>query len=227
MTSLALTLTQPGLDGRGDLYSVKMVRVEEEQVMVQPGNEQLLNKEDDEASCLKDLIRRGRDGDIQAFEAIYQRFKIPLFNIAFRYTYDRQVSEDLLQDVFIKVFTHFREVREEKTFVGWLYRIAVNTCYSYLRQKRSEAQKTISLSEVEAGIGETVSESDVALKKSLDDAIKDLPGKLNAVFLLHDVQGFKHEEIAGMMSWSVGTSKSQLFKARMKVRQFLGKKKAL
>lgn len=227
MTSLALTLTQPGLDGRGDLYSAKMVRVEEAQVMVQTGNEQLLNAEDDEASCLKELIRRGRDGDIQAFEAIYRRFKIPLFNIAFRHTYDRQVSEDLLQDVFIKVFTHFREVREEKTFVGWLYRIAVNTCYSYLRQKRSEAQKTTSLSEVEAGIGETVSERDIALKKSLDDAIKGLPGKLKAVFLLHDVQGFKHEEIAGMMSWSVGTSKSQLFKARMKVRQFLEKKKAL
>ncbi len=227
MTSLALTMTRPGLDGRDDLCFAKMVRAEEAQVMVQPGNEQPLKKEDDDASCLKDLIRRGRDGDIQAVEAIYQRFKIPLFNIAFRHTYDHQVSEDLLQDIFIKVFTHLHEVREEKTFVGWLYRIAVNTCYSYLRQKRSEAQKTISLSEVEAGIGGTVSESDVILKKSLDDAVKDLPGKLKSVFLLHDVQGFKHEEIAGMMGWSVGTSKSQLFKARMKVRHHLEKKKVL
>ena len=227
MISLALTLTQPGLDGRGDLCSVRIVRVEEAQVMVQPGNEKLLNIEDDEASCLKELIRRGRDGDIQAFEAIYQRFKIPLFNIAFRYTYDRQVSEDLLQDVFIKVFTHLREVREEKTFVGWLYRIAVNTCYSYLRQKKSEAQKTISLDEVEAEISGTISESDVVLKKSLDDAIKGLSEKLKAVFLLHDVQGFKHEEIARMMGWAVGTSKSELFKARMKVRHHLEKRKAL
>lgn len=227
MISLALTLTQPGLDGRGDLCSVRMVRAEEAQVMTQSGNEELLNTEDDEASCLKELIRRGRDGDIQAFEDIYQRFRVPLFNIVFRHTYDHQVSEDLLQDVFIKAFTHLGDVREEKTFVGWLYRIAVNTCYSYLRQKRSEAQKTISLSEVEAEIGGTVSEGGVVLKKSLDDAIKDLPRKLKAVFILHDVQGFKHEEIASMMGWSVGTSKSQLFKARMKVRHHLEKKKAL
>ena len=174
---------------------------------------------------LKDLIKRGREGDIQALEAIYKQFNRPLFNLVYRYTYNSEIAEDLLQDIFIKVFSHLQDIRNEETFVGWIYRIAINTCYSYFRSKKSQLQRTIPLNEVEGTIeGKTYESGDKIMKKSLDDAIRNLPDKMKSVFLLHDVQGFKHREIARMLGCSMGTSKSQLSKARMKIREHLKNK---
>lgn len=174
---------------------------------------------------LKDIIRRGREGDIQALEAIYKQFNRPLFNLAYRYTYNSEVAEDLLHDIFLKVFSHLHDIRNEETFVGWIYRVAVNTCYSYLRRKKSQLQRTMPLDEVEGKIeAKTYKSGDETVKKSLDDAIQNLPGKMKSIFLLHDVQGFKHEEISRMLGCSMGTSKSQLFKARMKMREYLENK---
>ena len=177
---------------------------------------------------LKDLIRRGREGDIQALEAIYKHFNRPLFNLVYRYTYNSEIAEDLLQDIFLKVFSHLHDIRNEETFVGWIYRIAVNTCYSYLRRKKSQLQRTMPLDDVEGKIeGETYKSGDEIMKKSLDDAIQNLPDKMKSIFLLHDVQGFKHKEISRMLGCSMGTSKSQLFKARMKIREYLENKTML
>ena len=176
---------------------------------------------------LDDLIARGRDGDALALEAIYYRYKTALFNMAYRYTYDRSTAEDLLQEIFIKVFTHLGDVRKTQTFTGWVYRIALNTCYSHLRGKRAELQKNVPLAEVEETLHE-VQENSLArdVRKPLDDAIAGLPRRLKEIFLLHDVQGFKHGEIARMLGLSVGTSKSQLFKARLRIREFLEERKA-
>ena len=177
---------------------------------------------------LKDAIKRGREGDIQALEAIYKHFSRPLFNLAYRYTYNREIAEDLLQDIFLKIFSHLQDIRNEDTFVGWIYRIAINTCYSYLRGKKIQLQRTIPLSEVERTIeGKTHESSDEIVKKSLDNAIHKLPRKMKSIFLLHDVQGFKHKEISRMLGCSTGTSKSQLFKARMKIREYLKNEKIM
>ncbi|NIO49314.1 MAG: sigma-70 family RNA polymerase sigma factor [Candidatus Aminicenantes bacterium] len=174
---------------------------------------------------LKDVIRRGREGDIQALEAIYKHFSPPLFNLVYRYTYNSEIAEDLLQDIFLKIFSHLHDIRNEETFIGWIYRIAVNTCYSYLRRKKSQLQRTMPLNEVEGKIEDkTYKSGDEIVKKSLDDAIQNLPGKMKSIFLLHDVQGFKHKEISRMLGCSMGTSKSQLFKARMKIREHLENK---
>lgn len=181
-----------------------------------------------DTSLLEDLIKRSREGDIQAMEAIYERFNRPIFSLAYRYTYNSEAAEDLLQDIFIKVFTHFKELQTAETFIGWLYRIAINTCYSYLRSKKSQLHRTIPLDEVEGTIeGEINTSGDKIMKKSLEDAIQNLQGKLKTIFLLHDVQGFKHEEIARILGCSVGTSKSQLFKARKKIRKRLENKHTL
>jgi RNA polymerase sigma-70 factor (ECF subfamily) len=170
-----------------------------------------------------DLIRRAQGGDTGAMEAIYSRLKTPLFNLAFRYTFNRAAAEDLLQEIFLKVFSHLEDVQNMDTFIAWAYRIALNTCFSYLREKKVEFQKTVSLTDVEdtvQDISRDVSpENDV--RKPLDKAIGTLPHRLREIFLLHDVQGFKHGEIARMLGLSVGTSKSQLFKARLKLRNYL------
>ncbi|MCX6562186.1 MAG: RNA polymerase sigma factor [Candidatus Aminicenantes bacterium] len=176
---------------------------------------------------LEDLIRRGQAGDERAIEALYYRYKTALFNMAFRYTYERSAAEDLLQEIFIKIFTHLGDVQKTETFTGWVYRIALNTCYSYLRGKRIELQKSVPLADVEGTLyaaGARESSNDV--RKPLDEAIAGLPKKLKEIFLLHDVQGFKHEEIARMLGLSVGTSKSQLFKARLRLRDYLTKRRA-
>lgn len=161
-------------------------------------------------------------------EEIYERYKGSFFNLAYRYTYDRVAAEDLLQDIFIRIFTHLNDVNQEKTFVAWMYRVAINVCYSYLRSKKGRDSRTVRLSAVEGRQEEAVYDShEERLGLSLDEAIQDLPERLRAVFLLHDVEGFKHEEIAAMLGVEVGTSKSQLFKARLKIRTYLKNKKVL
>ena len=177
--------------------------------------------------ALEDLIRRCQAGSSQAMEELYNRYKCALFNMAFRYTYDRATAEDLLQEIFIKVFTHLGDVRTTQTFTAWVYRIALNTCYSHLRGKRTELQKNVPLADVE-GVLHAPADAETAhdVRRPLDEGIALLPEKLRQIFLLHDVQGFKHEEISRMLGLSTGTSKSQLFKARLRLRDFLLKRKA-
>jgi len=173
-------------------------------------------------ASLAELISRGKAGDPAAFEAIYGRFKGLVFSLALRQTGDRAAAEDILQDTFIKVLTHLGDVRTEATFPAWVYRIAVNTCYSHLRGRRGREGRTVALDQVEGRREEAVYDShETSLSGPLERAISRLPGKLRMVFLLHDVQGFKHSEIAGLLGVSPGTSKSQLFKARQRMRESL------
>jgi len=179
-------------------------------------------------ALLLDLLKRSREGDTLAMEAIYERYKQPIFNLVYQYTYNTAVAEDLLQDIFLKIFTSLKDLQKDEAFTGWLYRIAINTSYSYLRSRKSSVHRTIPLSDVEGMINDKTSDSpQKILKKPLEDAIQSLPPRLKSIFILHDVQGFKHEEISRILGCAVGTSKSQLFKARMKIRQYLENKQIL
>jgi len=228
MLNPAANTTLARMYGIYGIQSVKMEEKEERTFLTQEEKASVFAPDLKDFSVLKDLIVRSRKGDLQAMEAIYERFNRSIFNLVYRYTNNREIAEDLLQDIFIKIFTRLQDLRTEDTFVGWLYRIAINTCYSYLRSSKSTLQRTLSLSEMEGRInGHTNESRDRMIKESLDDAIQSMSGKLKTIFLLHDVQGFKHQEIALMLGCSVGTSKSQLFKARMKIRKYLKNKQAL
>jgi RNA polymerase sigma-70 factor, ECF subfamily len=175
-----------------------------------------------------ELIRRGKDGDPGALEEIYERFRGPLFSLALRHAGDRAAAEDILQDTFIKVLTHLDDVRDAETFPAWVFRIAINTCYSHLRGRRTRENRTLALSQIEGRREEAVYDAhETSLSGPLEEAIARLPEKLRMIFLLHDVQGFKHAEIGAMLGLSAGTSKSQLFKARTRVRKFLRAEKGL
>ena len=174
------------------------------------------------------LIKRTQQGETEAMEKLYDIYKRPLFNLIYRHTYNFAVAEDLLQDIFIKIFTHIKDIQAEGTFKGWVYRITLNTCYSYLRQNKNKLKKTVALE----GVKHTLKQEDVlpqdrSLRIPLEEAIKTLPPRLRSVFLLHDVQGFKHEEISQVLGCAVGTSKSQLFKARLKIRNYLKNKQII
>jgi RNA polymerase sigma-70 factor (ECF subfamily) len=171
---------------------------------------------------LHKLIEMSRGGDILAMEALYEQFKTSLFSLALRYTYNYAAAEDVMQDVFVKVFTNLHTLDEDKAFVGWLYRITVNTSLSYLRSHKKLRQKTVSLEDVQGIVADDEpSATQKAENKILEQAIQQLSPNLKSVFLLHDVQGFKHREIAHILGCSVGTSKSQLFKARKKIRKLI------
>jgi len=171
---------------------------------------------------LAELIDLGRRGDLAARESLYGIFKRPVYGLAYRHVMNQAVAEDLLQDVFLKVFSHLGDVRDADTFPAWVFRIALNTCYSHLRRKKAQGDRNVSLTELEPVIvDENAEPVERDLKEPLNRAIASLPPRLRSVFVLHDVQGYKHEEIARLMGCSVGTSKSQLFKARLKLRGLL------
>lgn len=171
---------------------------------------------------LSKLISDGVRGDREALEALYHRFKVPLYNLAYRYTRDAAAAEDILQETFIKVFTHLEDINCVETFPAWVYRVGLNASLSYLRSRKRELKKSVPLAEIEGRMEEASFDPDTShLRQPIEEAIQSLTEKLRSVFILHDVQGFKHEEIARVLGYSVGTSKSQLFKARRKIRQFL------
>jgi RNA polymerase sigma-70 factor (ECF subfamily) len=177
---------------------------------------------------LAELVTRGREGDLAAMGSLYEMFKGPVFGLVYRYAQNRAVAEDLLQDVFLKVFSHMRHVRDSATFPGWVFRIALNTAYSHLRQKRVLTEKVVPLGDMEGRIEEPGAEPvERDIQGPLEEAIQALAPRLRSVFLLHDVQGYKHEEIALRLGCAVGTSKSQLFKARIRIREYLRAKKAV
>jgi RNA polymerase sigma-70 factor (ECF subfamily) len=177
---------------------------------------------------LLEWLERSRAGDTQAMAAIYDHFKSSLYGLAFRYTRNHAVAEDLLQDIFVKVFSNLHTLDNDNTFVGWLYRVAVNTCLSYLRTHKRIYRKEVALDDAVGYLSHKASHRpEDMMTKILDEAIQRLSPRLKSVFMLHDIQGFKHEEVAQIMDCSVGTSKSQLFKARMKIREYLEKKQML
>ena len=206
----------------------KMLLTGENFVVSQRKKEPAAEKGQIDVLVLKDLIERSQEGDTQAINALYEQYKRPLFNLIYRHTYNYEVAEDLLQDSFVKIFTRLESLHNYETFNGWAYRIALNTCYSYLRSKKSKLRDTIPLDEAKRIVNaDSHDVQEKEMRKPLDEAIESLPQGLKSVFLLHDVQGFKHEEIARMLGCSTGTSKSQLFKARMKIRAYLKDKNAL
>ncbi len=173
-------------------------------------------------------VKRSRMGDNLAREALYKHFKNPFFSMAYRYTLNSAVAEDLLQDIFIKIFSNLQRLDNDEAFQNWAYKIAVNTCLSYMRHKKFLLKKSISLYEVEEKIKDQNTQFDeTMMQNSLEEAIQGLSLKFKSVLMLHDIQGFKHEEIAQILGCSVGTCKSQLFRARMKIRRELQKKKAI
>jgi RNA polymerase sigma-70 factor (ECF subfamily) len=227
MSASSLVLAVPGQIGHNSLHADYGSFLEAAMAMTgKKGSGPVWGTAD--KALLDDLVARGRAGDMAALESLYGMFKGPVFGLVYRHTQNRAIAEDLLQDVFLKVFSHMSDVRDASTFPAWVFRITLNTAYSHLRQKRVQNDRTLPLAGLEGKVEEPGAEPvETDLKGPLEEAIHALAPRLRSVFLLHDVQGFKHEEIARALGCAVGTSKSQLFKARMKVRNYLRARQAV
>ncbi|MBC7363715.1 MAG: RNA polymerase sigma factor [Candidatus Aminicenantes bacterium] len=177
---------------------------------------------------LAQLIKLAQSGNLDAFEKLYTLYKRKVYGLAYNLARDHQTAEDLVQDIFLKIFSAINDIDRPELFPAWVYRVALNTCYSHLRREKTYGEKLEVLAPVDEGqADESFDSRPDDLTRAVNEALARLPEKLRTVFLLHEVDGLTHEEIAAVLGCQPGTSKSQLFKARMKLRKILKKKKLL
>jgi len=175
----------------------------------------------------QDAIERSRQGDAESFEVLYGLHKRRVYSLCLRMTGNTAEAEDLTQEAFLQVYRKIATFRGESAFSTWLHRLSVNVVLMHLRKR---GLTVVSLEETlepqEDGPKRDVGMRDNVLagaidRVSLQRAIENLPPGYRIMFVLHDVEGYEHNEIAEMMGCSIGNSKSQLHKARMKLRELL------
>lgn len=168
------------------------------------------------------LAQRAGTGDMQALEQLYIRHRRNVYSICLRLTTNVADSEDLAQEVFIKVFHYVRGFRGDSAFKTWLSRLTVNHVLMHFRRRSLRAElSSDDLPERAFGDTERLRAMSILNRIGLQRAIAQLPPGYRATFILFHVYGHDHDEIALMSGHSNGTSKSQLFKARRQLRAFL------
>ena len=184
-------------------------------------------KRRDQAISEAEAIERAKQGDAQAFEVLYSLHKRRVYSLCLRMTANTAAAEDLTQEAFLQLFRKIATFRGESAFSTWLHRMAVNVVLMQLRKKGLPVVPLEdTLDTEEEAPRKELGALDPALAGSLDRlqlqrAVEGLPPGYRMIFLLHDVEGYEHNEIAGMVGCSIGNSKSQLHKARMKLRELL------
>jgi RNA polymerase sigma-70 factor, ECF subfamily len=182
----------------------------------------------------RNLIQRAQSGDEQAFAELFQLHKKRVYSVCLLMTKDVAEAEDLTQEAFLQVFRTIGTFRGESAFSTWLYRIAVNTVLMKLRRQKSKAAFSLSepVSQDSPNLAHDLGERDIRLSGTIDRiallrAIEALPEGCRTVFMLHEVEGYQHHEIAALLNCSIGNSKSQLHKAKLKMRDLLFPKRRI
>jgi RNA polymerase sigma-70 factor (ECF subfamily) len=172
-----------------------------------------------------DVLTRAQAGDHYAFAQLYSLHKRRIYSLCLRMIGNVAEAEDLTQEAFLQLHRKIATFRGDSAFSTWLHRLAINVVLMHLRKK---GLSVISLDEAmeptpEEGPGRSFGAPDLSLAGSIDRlalerAISDLPAGYRLIFVLHDIEGYEHNEIAAMLDCSIGNSKSQLHKARLKLR---------
>lgn len=174
-----------------------------------------------------DLTQAAAAGDMGAFEEVYQRHHRRVYSICLRMLQNAHEAEDLTQDVFIQLYRKIGSFRGDSAFTTWLHRMTVNQVLMHFRKRNVKFEKVTEEGETPDQVVVGTSDPEkmrIVDKIALENAIDQLPDGYKNVFVLHDVEGFEHEEVARILGCSVGTSKSQLHKARLKLRKLIKKK---
>jgi len=171
-----------------------------------------------------ELVQQAAAGDMAAFEEIYRRHMRRVYALCLRMTANASEAEDLTQEVFTHLYRKLGSFRGESAFTTWLHRLTVNLVLMHFRKRQSRPvftpQDEETPEEIVRGTGNP-NAMPVLDKIALEKAIAKLAPGYRNVFVLHDVEGFEHEEIARMLGISVGTSKSQLHRARLNLRKLI------
>jgi RNA polymerase sigma-70 factor (ECF subfamily) len=175
-----------------------------------------------------EAIAAAQAGDAKSFEFLYALHKRRVYSLCLRMLSNVAEAEDLTQEAFLQLYRKISTFRGDSAFSTWLHRLAVNVVLMHLRKKglpQVSLEETLEPSQ-EDGPRRDIGVRDLILSGSIDRvtlerAVENLPPGYRLVFVLHDVEGYEHNEIAGMLDCSIGNSKSQLHKARMKLRDLL------
>jgi RNA polymerase sigma-70 factor (ECF subfamily) len=175
-----------------------------------------------------EVIARAQAGDVECFEALYARHRQRVFSQCLRMTGNQAQADDFTQEAFLQLFRKISSFRGESAFSTWLHRLSVNIVLMSFRKK---GLVEVSLEQIldpqqEDGPTKNIGMRDKILHGTIDritleQALEDLPPGYRMIFVLHDIEGYEHNEIGQMLGCTVGNSKSQLHKARLRLRDFL------
>jgi RNA polymerase sigma-70 factor (ECF subfamily) len=183
----------------------------------------LIPMRDDESrrAAERRLVREAQMGDLSAFERLYRDNERRVFALCLRLSADAALAEELTQDVFVRAWRKLGSFRGDSAFSTWLHPLAVNVALSERRSRRRRDARIVAV-EDPAGAERAPGVPRPEQGFDLERAIVSLPKGARAVFVLHDVEGRTHEEIAAMLDLAPGTSKAQLSRARKLLREALG-----
>jgi RNA polymerase sigma-70 factor (ECF subfamily) len=175
----------------------------------------------EEKPAALDAIRRAQSGDVDAFELLYREHAGRIYALCLRLKAgDSSEATELMQDVFIKAWRRLSTFRGECAFSSWLHRMTVNTMLENARGDRRRIARVLPMEDISRLEG-AARGSGVDLRMDMEDAIASLPRGARLAFVLHDVEGYQHQEIAEQLGVSVGTIKAQLHRARRLMRERL------
>jgi RNA polymerase sigma factor (sigma-70 family) len=167
------------------------------------------------------LIEQVKSGNQASQKQLYQTYSVQMFRICLRYSKDRSEAEDFLQDGFVKVFRDINQFRGDGPLGAWIRKIMVNTALSHIRKKKNFIVQVPDYQSLESLQSETPIIDSTLDAAILVEYLQQLPDGYRTVFNLYAIDGFTHEEIAEKLHISIGTSKSQLFKAREYIKKML------
>jgi RNA polymerase sigma-70 factor, ECF subfamily len=163
------------------------------------------------------LVERARRGDASAHRALYDTHVEQIYRLAFRLTGAEHLARDVTQDTFVRAFNSLDGFRGDSAFGTWLHSIAVSLSLNEIRRQKREQTRSAPLEDATM-LAASAPRSDPLLRERLKEAVNDLPEGCRTVFMMHDAEGYTHEEIAAALGVAVGTSKAQLARARGKLR---------
>jgi len=170
-----------------------------------------------------DLIQRAQRGDPAAFEALYRAHVGRVYALCLRLTADAARAEEFTQDAFVRAWERLASFRGESAFSSWLYRLTVNVVFLGQRASRRRGLRVFTTDDPAALERPRDGPGVPGAQLDLERAVAALPPGAREVFVLHDVEGYRHQEIAELTGIAVGTSKAQLFRARRLLREALGR----
>jgi RNA polymerase sigma-70 factor, ECF subfamily len=174
------------------------------------------------------LVARARQRDLEAYDELIRRYQGRIYGLVYNMTSNREDTEDLLQDIFVKAYHSLGRFRGSSSFYTWIYRIAVNRTINFLKKRKK--RQALSLNDVDEGVERDPAYVELSARESpfrdatlselqekLNNALMTLSEKHRTVVILHDIQGIPHDEIARMTGCSQGTVRSRLFYARQRL----------
>jgi RNA polymerase sigma-70 factor, ECF subfamily len=174
-----------------------------------------------ESASDADLVALWRGGDTHAFEALYRRHASRVYTLACRLGGSPEDGEDLLQEIFLQAYRKIGSFKGDAAFGTWLYRLALNHCLDFVRSRQAKMNKLTETLDADTSLEPSARRDSPIARLDLERALMRLPDGCREAFVLHDVEGLDHKEVGERLGIAEGTSKSQVFKARLRLRALL------